>query len=955
MGYHAPSAEEVYRYIFRTDQRRHGGLTDGFSWSILFLNEASPECMKFLSKYGEDLCHRTADRIRFVFFSGCDEQEMQRLAELANTRGGGFLAKMFSTMGEWTTVRRRYDWERNPWDGFRPEAFHPLDSRDRISRHLSMECELHSAMPGSEEALRLAQKLGIGRFVPCFLMFSDIGEPTVRLFPVANKPPEHVFARLRSWIDSFYEVNNSTIQRWAEIEKRITEECRSCQTPIQLVDSWKRERQERWQSLLRLSKYLTQLVQSAPNADVLEAITRDWNLPWKTRGLVEPFLERLKETGRLTALADELKRFVDQMRDETIDENLQYSRFLKCRERARGKLSRTIDGLLDKAKEVLEPAKPIPTPESQIWNWWRSEFGRPISRRRYDRLRSGWAEYSRSKNGATAIGHVADILKEEFEVVQHTAFAQSVSAAPQETADKTIKQLALHIGVPPNDASWNNSISACRNMLIDYFNNLKNHAPSWLIEMGGQLTPPLCWGDCVPLVEQRQTANLQQCLTLLPRLNTLTGELKGDQEVANAKAAAARQENQRRVVVGALTDSIDDWLASAKLVEADRQAVWQSLISTLAHARRELETTVLENANTDRSAPYPSKKISRKKVTDLLELLEDYDRAAASIKLPFETDREVLMVSLDASLPDATGIALEGLSSSPVSRAKAELANAVQAAERSFDEWNDVKTESSKWNPVGRLLEALGQTLPAARMNEVVGVNRIDNSLCEWGAGRSRTEVLRLLDFLGVQELLALERKLCDPNSAGTRTAAATKEGLYDTILVGIGLLPSSTQGICDVPESLSTSKLETLKEKVKQGVFDVFLAHNSQDEALVLRLGQQLRNYGVNPWIDVEQIPPGRWFQDIIQSAIRSVKAAVIVIGIAGVGRWQAMELRTFVTRCVENGVPLIPVLLPGVPAIPDEWAFLREANFVKFTNDITEEEVITRLVWGITGEKVG
>jgi len=132
-----------------------------------------------------------------------------------------------------------------------------------------------------------------------------------------------------------------------------------------------------------------------------------------------------------------------------------------------------------------------------------------------------------------------------------------------------------------------------------------------------------------------------------------------------------------------------------------------------------------------------------------------------------------------------------------------------------------------------------------------------------------------------------------------------------------------------------------------------VFLAHNSQDKREVMALGDQLRQHGVYPWIDVEQIAPGRWFQDVIQSAVRKVKAAAVIIGKAGVGRWQAVELRTFVSRCVEQGIPLIPVLLPGVTSIPDDLPFLCELNCVCFKDNVEEQVEIARLVWGITGEK--
>lgn len=104
MGYHAPDAEDVYRYIFRLDRHSEAGLSDGFGWSILFVNDSSPACREFLLRYGAELCHRTADRIRFVFFSGLDTTDTQDLAAQANnSRGGGFLSRIISAAAEWAS------------------------------------------------------------------------------------------------------------------------------------------------------------------------------------------------------------------------------------------------------------------------------------------------------------------------------------------------------------------------------------------------------------------------------------------------------------------------------------------------------------------------------------------------------------------------------------------------------------------------------------------------------------------------------------------------------------------------------------------------------------------------------------------------------------------------------------------------------------------------------------
>ena len=113
------------------------------------------------------------------------------------------------------------------------------------------------------------------------------------------------------------------------------------------------------------------------------------------------------------------------------------------------------------------------------------------------------------------------------------------------------------------------------------------------------------------------------------------------------------------------------------------------------------------------------------------------------------------------------------------------------------------------------------------------------------------------------------------------------------------------------------------------------------------------LRAKGIYPWVDIEQIPPGQWFQDYIQKVIPNVRAAAIFIGPGGIGRWQSLEIKTFVTQCLERSLPVIPVLLPGVENIPKEYPFLKELNWVKFQREVAEEKPISNLIWGITGKQ--
>ena len=133
---------------------------------------------------------------------------------------------------------------------------------------------------------------------------------------------------------------------------------------------------------------------------------------------------------------------------------------------------------------------------------------------------------------------------------------------------------------------------------------------------------------------------------------------------------------------------------------------------------------------------------------------------------------------------------------------------------------------------------------------------------------------------------------------------------------------------------------------------FDVFLAHNSVDKPLVREIGARLRERGLNPWLDEEQIAPGELFQEAIQKVIPNIKSAAIIIGASGLGQWQIIELHTLTSQFVEQGIKVIPVLLPGVTGLPEKLLFLRQFNWVSF-KDIKDDDAFYRFEWGITGKK--
>jgi hypothetical protein len=105
------------------------------------------------------------------------------------------------------------------------------------------------------------------------------------------------------------------------------------------------------------------------------------------------------------------------------------------------------------------------------------------------------------------------------------------------------------------------------------------------------------------------------------------------------------------------------------------------------------------------------------------------------------------------------------------------------------------------------------------------------------------------------------------------------------------------------------------------------FLAHNSLDKSQVRVIADRLNRKGIETWLDEEQIPPGISFH------------------------W---ELKSFFSKLVNDSIPIIPVLLPGVESIPADLIFLKELNWVKFSDGLEDSAAIDNLIWGITGKRI-
>lgn len=133
---------------------------------------------------------------------------------------------------------------------------------------------------------------------------------------------------------------------------------------------------------------------------------------------------------------------------------------------------------------------------------------------------------------------------------------------------------------------------------------------------------------------------------------------------------------------------------------------------------------------------------------------------------------------------------------------------------------------------------------------------------------------------------------------------------------------------------------------------FDVFLSHNSKDKPTVRELAEALKARGLRVWLDEWELIPGRPWQEAVEEIIRTVPAAAVLVGRDGLGPWEIPEMHACISQFVRRRLPVIPVLLPGVPERPELPLFLGEHTWVDLRGGLSSEG-LDLLEWGITGRK--
>jgi hypothetical protein len=123
-----------------------------------------------------------------------------------------------------------------------------------------------------------------------------------------------------------------------------------------------------------------------------------------------------------------------------------------------------------------------------------------------------------------------------------------------------------------------------------------------------------------------------------------------------------------------------------------------------------------------------------------------------------------------------------------------------------------------------------------------------------------------------------------------------------------------------------------------------VFLCHNGIDKPIVRVLNEKLKQEGIVTWFDEDQLSPGQLWQDELELQLDKISKVCVFVGKNGMGPWQSMEIRGFLSEFVERGCIVIPVILPDSAEVPKLPLFLRQMMWADLRNDY--EKNIQKLI---------
>ena len=766
MGYQAQSAEKFYHYAFRLDDQARS-LTDRSTFSIVFVNDGSDRCIKFLERYFVDLCHRTSKRGRFVFFSGLDIDAGNRLLSRAipgaweNTFIGWTLRSMRSRL-----KRPALDPGSDDWGSLGPRGLVRVTNPDRVKQKLDLWRENESVVYGVEEAMLFAQKLGIGHHTPCFVIITDIGEWRCHVlpFPETDRQGSHVYQQLKGWIDEYYALNRDALARCEQIEAAITALSEKARMSLNELSKWRDKGDIKWRGLKQLRATFNDLLEPKPKAH------REWRTLQRDLQKFEHQSDAFRKS--LDEVNDQLRRLelssdlCSVSNPEAIQKG--FCSIRGClrdadppaiRELVRESVSR-----LDHLEKALKDA--IPKNAIRSW-WWRAVRQKP-GLKDFRVEAESWEALAKARD--------ADMAGRAYCALLAALRALPISTPPDSAAARAMDAIARVYGIDDSTtAAWAQKTVTYKRTLVQYWNRLQADTRKlWSSAEVEKLT-----ADVVLPHGENEAVDSER----FPK-HPAAPELSQVLEERAMVARSALQEEYQRVAIACRDGFFEEvWKRSVCNLEFEWALLHLMLQQALSSACREIENElrILEDhplRKTDSDMPIEE---------ELHQLLDRYAAEIDDVRLPWTHSERVQEIPGDVRvrLGSLTATTRPPLGNSALAKQVAQ--ETTRDAGLVDEKWQEAFPTPPSFTPGSRLADALLGTIQPERLEKILprGLkgdlqHRLKESLMAVADGKpSLLEELDLSELSAVCGFLEKSPTDCAPHRL--------REEVIQSILSAIG------------------------------------------------------------------------------------------------------------------------------------------------------------------------
>ena len=162
----------------------------------------------------------------------------------------------------------------------------------------------------------------------------------------------------------------------------------------------------------------------------------------------------------------------------------------------------------------------------------------------------------------------------------------------------------------------------------------------------------------------------------------------------------------------------------------------------------------------------------------------------------------------------------------------------------------------------------------------------------------------------------------------------------------------SAAPTVRDLTSQNSQAMVIRLVSKMQDGAYDVYICYEEEDEAEVMKIGEQLKARGILPWFDGVDVRPGAPKRLQQEEQIQKIPAAAVFIGQHAIAREQLLQIYAFIEQYIDHECAVIPVLLADATKKPELPPYLGNFGWVDFRKQVPVP--LKQLIWGITGERL-